>query len=182
MFLRWGSRAIQIRSEMKNSNLKNILILSLCVFVTSYSKAQSLSSSVIGSTGEQFSSSSGSLEWTLGEIMTETYQQGKGFFTQGFHQPATIKVTSVEEVEEQNLWVYPNPTREALNIKISERGDYLLEFFNLQGQKLINRNFTVESETYIQRVDLQEYAVAVYLLRISNTITGKNTYHKIEKN
>ena len=113
--------------------------------------------------------------------MTETYQQSNGFFTQGFQQPATIKVTSVEEAEEPTLWVYPNPTDGMVNVKTNESGDYLLELFNFQGQKLINRDFSVSSDTQIQRVDLQEYAVAVYLLRISNTTTGKSTYHKIEK-
>ena len=162
--------------------MKKILILVLCSGVIGFSKAQSLSSSVIASTGEQFSSASGSLEWTLGEIMTETYQQSNGYFTQGFQQPATIMVTSVEEAEEATLWVYPNPTDGVLNIKTTESGSYLLELFNLQGQKLINKNFNVNNGTHIQRVDLQDYAVAIYLLRIANTTTGKNTYHKIEKN
>ena len=140
-----------------------------------------MSSSVIGSTGEQFSAASGSLEWTLGEIMTETYQQGKFYLTQGFQQPATIKVTSLHEVEEPNRWVYPNPTNGILNVRIMESGDYVIELFNLQGQKLINKNFSVSRDTHIQQVDLQEYAVAVYLLRISNSSTGKSAYHKIEK-
>ena len=165
-------------------NVTKGLSLSLLLVIPFFmqTNAQTLSSSVIGSTGEQFATASGFLEWTLGEIMTETYTKGSFYLTQGFQQPATIKVTSLEEAEEATLWVYPNPTIGVLNVKISERGDYLLEFFNLQGQKLINRNFTVESETHIQRVDLQDYAVAVYLLRISNTITGNSTYHKIEKN
>lgn len=161
--------------------MKKLILIPICFCVGSFSMAQTLSSSVIGSTGEQFASASGFLDWTLGEIMTETYANGNFYFTQGFQQPATITVTGLEEAEEKTLWVYPNPTSGVLNVKASESGVYLLELFNLHGQKLINRNFSVNSDTHIQRVDLQEYAAAIYLLRISNTTTGKNTYHKIEK-
>ena len=161
--------------------MKNLLILTLCFFLTFLSKAQSLSSSVIGSTGEQFASASGFLDWTLGEIMTETYQQGNFYLSQGFHQPATIRITSLEEAEEATLWVYPNPTQGVLSVKTTESGDYLFELFDMQGQRVANKNSSGVIGTSIHQIDLQEFRVDMYLLRIANTTNGKNTYHKIEK-
>lgn len=117
-------------------------ILIACVFALPFDdqpvRAQSLSASVIGSTGGHFASSGGSLSWTLGEIMTETYKQNRGFLTQGFHQPLMIRVTGLEEVEEKNLLVFPNPVRDILNLQITENGDYRIELFDLQGQRLVN--------------------------------------------
>lgn len=49
--------------------------------------AQSFSPDVIGSAGNFTTSQSGSMAWTIGEVMIETYSSNNNFFTQGFHQP-----------------------------------------------------------------------------------------------
>jgi hypothetical protein len=159
--------------------MKKLLIIPICFCIGGFLQAQTLASSVIGSTGEQFASSNGFLDWTLGEIMTETYQQNNYFFTQGFQQPATISVTSIEE--EESLWVYPNPTTDVLQVKTVENGDYVFELFNLQGQRIAEQKATAITGTHLHKIDLTNFSVAVYLLRIANTTTGKNNIHKIEK-
>jgi hypothetical protein len=160
--------------------MKKQILLLLCLFIAGFSQAQTLASSVVGAGGGQFSSTSGFLDWTLGEIMTETYQKGNFYFTQGFQQPATIKVTGLDETE-TNVFVYPNPLRDVLNIKTSENGDYLIELFDLQGRQLVNKNVSGVVGTSTHQIDLADYRAALYLLRIHNTTTGKSTYHKIEK-
>lgn len=159
--------------------MKKVLLFLFCVSAALLSRAQQLSSSVVATSGDQFAKSSGSLDWTLGEIMTETYQKTAGYFTQGFQQPAVIKVTGIDELKEENLFVYPNPAREVLYVKTSEKGDYQFELFNLQGQRLVNRNASV-SGTQIQEIDLRGFSSAIYLLRIFNTSTGTHSHHKIE--
>lgn len=159
--------------------MKKLIIIIFCSCTVGSLQAQSLASSVIGSTGGQFASANGFLDWTLGEIMTETYQQSNHFFTQGFQQPATIRVTGIEE--EERLWVYPNPTTDLLQVKTVENGDYVFELFNLQGQRIAEQKATAISGTHLHKIDLTNFGVAVYLLRIANTTTGKNDIHKIEK-
>lgn len=159
--------------------MKKILLLTFCLSVAGFSKAQQLSSSVVSSSGGQFEKPNGSLEWTLGEIMTETYQKTVGFFTQGFQQPSVIKVTGIDEFKEKNALAYPNPAREVLYVKTTESGDYQFELFNLQGQKLVSKN-SAASGTQIQEIDLRGFSAAIYLLRISNTSTSTSSLHKIE--
>lgn len=53
------------------------------------SLAQSLSLEVVGSSGTYATSQYGSMAWTIGEVMTETYPSSEHYFTQGFHQPDT---------------------------------------------------------------------------------------------
>lgn len=48
--------------------------------------AQNVTPEVVASAGETFANEWLSLEWTLGEVMTETYS-GSAVLTQGFHQP-----------------------------------------------------------------------------------------------
>lgn len=160
--------------------MKKIILVACCCCVAGFVQAQSLSSSVIGSAGENFNATIGSLEWTLGEIMTETYKESMGYLTQGFHQPATIKITGLEDPEEKNVFVYPNPAREVLYVKTIENGDYQFELFDLQGQKLISKN-TSSIGTQIHTMEIHQFRAAIYLLRIANITNGTTAYHKIEK-
>lgn len=143
-------------------------------------QAQSLPAQVISTSGDNFMKSNGSLEWTLGEIMIETYTRPVGFLTQGFQQPSNVTITDIETVE-KGIAVYPNPVRDVLYVKITETGNYTLELFNLQGQKVVNEQVAVHTTDYIREVDVQELSIALYLLRITNNSSGKIRIQKIEK-
>ena len=72
---------------MKKTYLSFISIT--LAFVFQNANAQSFARDVIGSAGTFVTSASGSMAWTIGEVMTETYSSSGNFFTQGFHQPDT---------------------------------------------------------------------------------------------
>ena len=141
--------------------------------------AQSLTPSVTASSGDFFSSSSGSLSWTLGEVMTETYPQSIGYLTQGFQQPLSILVTGI--TNEKNIFVYPNPAREYLNVNLAEPGDYRIELYDLQGVRVLDAEVKVGIEGATQRYSMQDFRVAMYLLRVTNFSTSKNFVYRIEK-
>lgn len=75
---------------MKKSILSFVSIL--LVFATQSIKAQSLARHVIGSAGTFATSPFGSMEWTIGEVITETYTNTGFVFTQGFHQPNLLEI------------------------------------------------------------------------------------------
>ena len=151
-------------------------MVALCFCIIGICKAQSLSHSVVASSGAHFASANGSLEWTLGEIMTETYQKSNGIFTQGFRQTISVKPESGNAIS-----AYPNPVTDFLYVKTIENGEYLIEFFNIHGQKLINSNSSVNSGIFIHQLDLRDLRAAVYLLRLHNLTTGKRSLIKIVK-
>jgi hypothetical protein len=136
--------------------------------------------SVIGSAGDYFTSANGSLAWTLGEVITETFTDGTKILTQGFHQPLAYIITGIPE-EGTELAVYPNPTRDWLTIKTSVSGDYHIELSNLQGQKVIDQTANDIVGSYQHKIDMNGLTRAVYMLRITNTRTGKTSTHKILK-
>ena len=158
---------------MKNQ----ITVVAVLMFVLTGASGQSLSP-VVATAGDFFSSSSGSLSWTLGEVSTETLQKSIGILTQGFQQPHEATVTGLEV--NLNLSVYPNPVREFLFVKTTEAGEYLLELFNLQGQRVIDQHSYADASVQL-RIDMKETRNALYLLRITNKSTGKSSIHKIEK-
>jgi hypothetical protein len=129
--------------------------------------------SVVGSTGGIFSSSNGTLEWTLGEISVETYQSVSGFLTQGFHQTWASPITGIERGE--GVTVYPNPATRgnSLYIKTLTPGSYEIELFNALGKKLTSKEESILlTENYYQ-LDISELEAAIYLLRVRNTTTGQ---------
>lgn len=57
--------------------------------------AQSFSPTVIASAGTFATAADGSMAWTIGEVITETFGYHENFFTQGFHQPNKKDVARV---------------------------------------------------------------------------------------
>jgi len=58
--------------------------------------AQITSPEVISSSGAYFSNTSGSMSWTLGETVTETFSNGSNILTQGFQQPVSVSITGID--------------------------------------------------------------------------------------
>ncbi len=67
--------------------MKKIVTLVYSVTIAALLQAQSLSPAVISTAGDYSTGSGVSLSWTLGEIATETYDNGSYILTQGFQQP-----------------------------------------------------------------------------------------------
>ena len=129
---------------------------------------------VISNSGGVFSSPNGTLEWTLGEISTETYQKNFGFLTQGFHQ------TFDEESSTTNgITVYPIPAQDFLFIKTPVAENYQIEIFNLHGVRMIHGQVSSDPINNIHQMDVQSLGAALYQLRVRNISTGKSAAFKI---
>ena len=152
---------------------QNVAVL-ICFIISCLAKGQSLSPSVVTSSGDVFKNSDGTLEWTLGEIMTETYHNDI-FLTQGFQQSFKTPETGT------GIWVYPNPAPDHINLRMFESGDYLIDFYNIRGQKVFSKIIKVTGELQIQQIDIKNFEAAVYILRIQNTTTGRLLTTKIDK-
>jgi hypothetical protein len=153
---------------------KTLFLLCFCFYGVCYSQSGSLS--VVGTAGESFRSPEGSLDWTLGEIMTETYIQKDRILTQGFHQPE-IKTVDLE----QSIIVYPNPVSDSLNVRLIKNGSYQVEVYTMLGNKLIDQNINLTLNNLSFQIDFREFGPALYVLRIFNIKTGQVSSFKIEK-
>lgn len=141
------------------------------------SHAQNAPQEVVVSSGGYFSSSSGSLAWALGEILTETYDQPSHFLTQGFHQPELRTAPGKELIEA----LYPNPTRDLVYIKMYRNEAYGLEILDVHGRELTQGDLVIRHETLLYEIDLRDLASALYLIKITNTRTGTFSFFKVEK-
>lgn len=140
---------------------KIIIIVAFIIYISTICFAQE----AVVSGGNYHENSSGSISWTLGELVSETLRAEDVVLTQGMQQP-TLTVTSVEEHPDLDfrITIFPNPTREFVNIKID--ADYFenlrYELYNFKG--LIIEQKRIDSE--VVNVSMHNLDPAVYFLRI----------------
>ncbi len=152
-------------------NTLSILLLTLSVTV----HAQSIDRSVVASSGTEFTTSVGIIANTIGEPITATLVGGNATLTQGFHQ-GTISITSVrEQLYEQNILVYPNPTVDMVQVQYD--GDNAHWQLHTLDGKLITEGLLLQGNNSI---DMKTLAQATYFLTITGADSKRNTY-RIQK-
>jgi hypothetical protein len=164
--------------------MKNyVYALSLTVFTIAslHANAQSAPQTVIASAEAFVTFANGSMTWTIGEVMTETYAPTGYFFTQGFNQPDTAFLTVISaEPATQNVSVFPNPVVDNLVIDFSlTSGNQIVEIFDIQGQLLKKESIPANQNRL--NVSFREFANGVYLLNIVNVENQIRTSYKINK-
>jgi hypothetical protein len=126
-------------------------------------RAQSVTPSVINSTGGTTTVGNLVVDWNVGESIITT--QSNGFIvTNGQLQPVD-GIISVEELNSSwNISVYPNPTRDEFMIIAPSSGIYEASLFDLAG-KFISKQLLNNTN----RIDVRSLANGSYYLQIRNT-------------
>lgn len=141
--------------------------------------AQSVTPEVIATAGQQYQNGALQLEWTLGEVITESQSNGNETLTQGFHQPE-MKVTGLEDFHTGlELSVFPNPSTGILHVAFDAQPRALHFALNdATGQTLIRRQATQGFE-----LDLFSLAPGSYFLSVrSHNGTLYKTYQILKTN
>lgn len=127
---------------------------------------------VVCAAGQEHANADRSITYTLGEPVNTTVTGGSAALTQGFNQPWAIIATGVEEPAEDNISVYPNPTRHELyvNNPAHREGDRF-RLLNAAGARVLDGNVTGR----ITSLDMDRYAAGGYLLQLYNP--DKGTLH-----
>ena len=125
-----------------------------CAFVT---QAQE----VISPQGESYSNSSGEVEFTIGETVISTFENGTNGITQGFHQSNLIISSIKDFTPNMDISIYPNPVMNQLTIKLTDiKEGYHFDMVDMNG-KLVKSNPIKNLEN---QVDLTALAAGVYML------------------
>ncbi|MEM7375135.1 MAG: T9SS type A sorting domain-containing protein [Bacteroidota bacterium] len=150
------------------------LFIALLVVGNSYLSAQSLDRFVIGSTGGEAIGTTVHLEYTVGEVATQTLDNGTFVLNQGFHQTNPPFNTSIERTQIRvDYSLYPNPTHDIVNLKLElERPtDIVVELLDIRGRR---SNIPAQSWSNQQQIqaqfDLSTLPTGLYLM----TIRGKS--------
>lgn len=135
----------------------------LLFFLLSYCYSQT--ATVV--TGGMGSGTGGSISYTFGQVLFNTFSSSSGSISQGVQQPYEISVlTGLKEPSGlgQFIIVYPNPTRHSLILKIEDNildGIYY-KLFDISG-KLLETNTVSNLETTIK---VEYLSPALYIIKV----------------
>ena len=136
--------------------------------------AQSVERQVMSSAGTTYTQGEYTLDFTLGEFMTTTQENGEEL-SQGFQQVWAV-VTAIGDVaSEFEIKIYPNPVQEILNIESVEK--ISVQVFDLQGRMLMNQ--LVSAGTISMNVD--KLSIGTYIIRMSDDMGTRVKNFKLVK-
>lgn len=152
---------------------KKLIPIGLFLFTASVNAQE-----VISTQGDSYGNGSNTIDFTIGEPVTETVSDGTNDLTQGFHQ-TNLTITSVEDLDVDILVnLFPNPTAEFVNLTIEKYEGLTFLLFDVTG-KLLKQVVLTSAKT---SVNVSEYPKGMYLLTLTNQKENKiKTYQIIKK-
>ena len=156
------------------SNLKiPICSLALLMLFSQTIRSQSITRSVVASAGDEYAKAGLALNWTLGEIFSETLElDGNTYamgYQQGFVQVRQVHIhahTSNMLPKEIITTVFPNPFSQTLTIQPSQGlGPALVSIFSITGAKVYESTLNLDDG---QTIDLTSLQNGAYVLRVQS--------------
>lgn len=165
---------------MKNNYL-NFNLLSV-ILLTGLSLTSLNAQEANTASGGNTSGDDGSISYSVGQLVYNTYSAEEGSIQQGVQQPYEISIIlGIEEAESINLVciAYPNPTTDLLWLKVDDTfiEDLSYHLFDLNGKSIENKN--VNSKT--TSISMSELMSGTYILRITSNSKEIKSF-KIIKN
>ena len=157
------------RNLLKHMDLKflrktllKIFFMLIIVAVSSPGFSQQISSSLLCSGGEIFVTANQSLEFAIGEIVTETWHSGANTLTQGFFQGTSEGANSIKEIiNNVNVRIYPNPTKSQLTVSCEKKPEHI-QIIDLHGREVFSLRNPAQTET----LNIKNLKPGIYLLSI----------------
>lgn len=131
---------------------------------------------VVASSGNYDEGSTASLSWTLGEVITETFEGTNAHLTQGEQQTLMDKIATVETHSDISLSIFPNPTNDFFIVK-SSTVDLSMTVTDSRDRIVITRTIYANSD---YTVDVNNLEAGIYYLNFTGTNFQSKT-HKIIK-
>ncbi len=146
-------------------------MFSICVAASSQNVQ--LSPEVFSSQGGNFIGADFELSYTIGELAAiSTITSGDITLTQGFHQPDKFTIISIRPLEEElGAEIFPNPSSEMAQIKISSSEFYCLniELYDAAGRMLRSEKVKQFPGEQLYTLPTSDLAVGTYLVRLINS-------------
>lgn len=167
--------------------MKNKLVLIVVSGLLGFSAhTQTLSPTVISSSGGFYTSATAELSTTVAEMtMVQTFITSGNILTQGFQQPEDYSV-GIDEIPftEDNILIYPNPSSGnfVLSYTCDDNSEANIRIYNLAGQIVLEKQVSPLAGLNTIKFDIGTYSQGMYVLEFTSTNSRgeKNTnYHKI---
>ena len=164
---------------------KTITLLNCLLAFSTFGYSQSLSPTVFASAGGSDVTNSIRLDWTLGELFTETSTIPTGLYTQGFHQP-TLTIKSPSRFAAflftgYSVNIYPNPVASIVNVVIKSPTESKLSLSLTDSRGQLVYSYSTYSKGSPLKMDMSRFASGVYILTLVNSSGNTIGTYKIVK-
>ena len=154
--------------------MKNTITLVIVFFFLFKCSSQSVTPSVINTSGGSFQSGYYQLEWSIGELALigeMTSSSNSLLITNGFIQPfiqypATNNTNNIFGNDE--IKIFPNPASSYVEINLftKQKGRITLSFYDAAGRKILVANDSYYGVGLIKRIPVSQLPNEVYLLHV----------------
>ncbi|MCY7352732.1 MAG: T9SS type A sorting domain-containing protein [Cytophagaceae bacterium] len=161
---------------------KSVHLLLLLVSIGPFCYAQRLSPQVLAPAGGSARTATMTLDWTMGEIATQTATVKTNIYTQGFHQPR-LQVEKLAPAESfYRVSAVPNPVTSILTVRVEsgQEGDLHLDLLDLNGRTVFTKS-TYAADVSVE-MNLADLPAGLYLLQVRNATGRIAKTHKVLKN
>jgi hypothetical protein len=160
--------------------MKKLLLILLCLPFIGF--GQVTTPTVVSSSGNSYNNGGVNMDYTLGEIVIETFQPSTfplplvyTILTQGFHQGVLKVNTAVVNIDIKTK-IYPNPTTNFLIIELEENVNADILVYDINGRLVIKDRLNNEQQ---KQLDFGFLNQGNYLLHIN--IADKQSVYQINK-
>ena len=153
--------------------MKNLLLILLCLPMIGF--GQILSPSVVSSSGASYYNGGVIMDFTLGEIVIETFSNNANILTQGFHQGIIKIVLSVSDIDIKTK-IYPNPTTNFIIIELEKNVNADILVYDINGKIVIKDKL---NDAQQKQLDFSFLTQGNYFLHIN--ISDKKSVYQINK-
>ncbi|MDX2360596.1 MAG: T9SS type A sorting domain-containing protein [Crocinitomicaceae bacterium] len=133
---------------------------------------------VVSTQGDSYSNASGSLDFTIGEVVINTVSDGNNDLTQGFHQTNWNFVGLEDHQPDFEVSVFPNPVEDALNIRTSHFEEVNYALYDSRGRLVVQN--VLEAE--LTAIDVSKLAPGAYQLTLTGADQSNLKTFKLVKN
>ena len=153
--------------------MKKLLLILLCLPMIGF--GQVATPSVVSSSGDSYSNGNIIMDYTLGEIVVETFSNTANILTQGFHQGVLKVITAVLDIGIKTK-IYPNPTTNFIIIELEKNVNAELLVYDINGKIVIKDRLNNEQQ---KQLDFGFLNQGNYILHIN--IADKQSVYQINK-
>lgn len=133
---------------------------------------------VISSQGESYSNASGSIDFTIGEVVINTATDGTNVLTQGFHQTLWQFVGLDDFDANFVVSLFPNPTQDLLTIQATSFEDVSFILTDAAGRIVMKDMLTGE----FTPLNVASFEAGTYNLSLEKASSALKTFRLIKTN
>lgn len=160
-----------------------------CLFAMALSplvRGQSITPSVINNSGGSGNIGSNTFEWSVGEIMVNTFTTPSVIVTEGVLQPNLSTSSIAVSPTIQGISVFPNPANSIVNIQLEAKseGTLIYRLMDVAGRTINEQVSEIKAGTVTRQLDIKHLACANYMLQVFYKVPGaqeQSSTFKIQK-